>query len=131
MSVTSPQARDFGLNIQVMKRILATHTHYAGDDLLNQLNETKSGKASGGGGASAHVRVDWDAPAELRGYGVVVYFVMGTPEEHRHFSRGRSTKNYTATETQAYNTKQAKGLVRNAKTSPTTPIPNTPKGPLG
>jgi hypothetical protein len=132
MSTPPSQTAGYTLSIQLMKRVLATHTRYVGEELLQQLDEGKSGTASGGGGASAHIRVDWDAPFELQGYGIVVYFVMGSPDEkEKHFARGRSTKNYTATETQAYQAKAAKSFVRSVRIAPTTPVKNSPTGPLG
>lgn len=117
---------NFGLSIAATKRIYATHAHYVGEELLQQLDEGKSGAASGGGGASAHVRVDWEGPMEAQGYGIVVYFVMGPPEEReKSFARGRSTKNYTATETQAYQAK-VRGLVRTVRIAP--PPQQSPHG---
>ncbi len=132
MNAAPSQPNQYTLSIALMKRVLATHKQYVGEELLQQLDEGGSGTASGGGGASAHVKVDWDAPQELQGYGIVVYFVMGAPEDNeRRKGMGRSTKSYTATESQAYQAKTAKGLVRSVRMSPQTPIPNTPTGPLG
>jgi len=126
MSVSPPDTgHNFGLSIAVTKRIYATHAQYVGEELLQQLDDSKGGTgSSSGGGASAHVLVDWDGPPELQGYGVVVYFIMGPPEDnHKIFGRGRSTKNLTASETQANNAKAAKPLVRSVKIAPPTPSP--------
>lgn len=133
MSTTSAQP-GYTLPIQLMKRVLATHTHYVGEELLQQLDEGQSGTASsGGGGASAHIKVDWDAPVELQGYGVVVYFVMGSPDDRESaYSRGRDTKKYSAEENAKYGARTAKPFVRAvSRNTPSTPIPNAPTGPLG
>ena len=101
----------YSLSITVMKRVLATHTHYTGEELLQQLDEGKSGGASSGGGASAHVKVDWDGPLELQGYGIIVYFVMGAPDSKLSFyTKGRDTKRFSAEEQQKHGMRTAKTL---------------------
>lgn len=126
----------FGLTMAHVKLIYATHTHYVGEELLQQLDDGTGGAAGGGGGgggASAHVRVDWDGPPELQGYGIVVYFVMGSPDDKKSaYHKGRDTKKYSADENAKYNARTAKPFVRAvSRNMPTTPIPTTPKGPLG
>ena len=117
----SPAER-FGLTIAVTKRIYATHARYAGDELMQQIDEGRA-SGGGGGGASAHILVDWDSPPErMWGLGIIMHFLIPIEKMIRMFSRGRSTKNYTASETQAYNSK-TRGLVRSVKISPPTPTP--------
>jgi hypothetical protein len=132
-SPENPTTR-FGLTIAHTKLIYATHTHYVGEELLQQLDDgSGSTGGSGGGGASAHIRVDWDAPPELQGYGVVVYFVMGSPDnKHSIYHKGRDTKRYSAEENVKHTARTAKPFVRAvSRNTPVTPIPNAPKGPLG